>query len=321
MKLDDIKNIIYQASDAGIKSIAFTGGEPFLSFSDLEKGMSLAKKHNIISSVATSSYWANNYERAVELLERLKNVGLHRLSISTDDFHAAYVPLELVRNAIQAALTLDIKVEIQCVIGSNSTIDRSYLIKKLKLKERGSLLENEIPVIETNVLPMGRATKYISKEELLFCSEKNLAQPCPFVIKNPAITPDGYVSACCGFGALNPHGFDPLFLTGDLKEKPLNKILNTMENDLLFNYLAIEGPYSLLKLLANKSNFIACSKYVSICDVCHSLTNQSIKEALREILPKKKTEIFLKKKILEIKESKRNFTCNPNPKQIQWTHR
>lgn len=316
MKLGDIKNIICQASDAGIKSIAFTGGEPFLSFSSLEKSISFAKKHSITSSVATSCYWASNYERAVVLLERLKNAGLHCLSISTDDFHIVYVPLEFVRNAIQAALTLDIKVEIQCVIGANTIVSRSYLISKLKLEELRSLLGKEILVTETNVLPMGRATRYISKEELLFCSEKNLAQPCPFVIRTPAITPDGYVSACCGFGATNSYGFDPLFIAGDLKEKSLNKILNTMENDLLFNYLAIEGPYSLLKLLGNKSDFIASSKYVSTCDICHSLTYQYVKEVLREILPIKKTEIFLKKRILEIKESNQNIVCNPNSKRI-----
>lgn len=301
MKLDDIKNIVCQASDAGIKSIAFTGGEPFLHFSSLEKGISFAKKHNIISSVATSSYWASDYEKAVTLLKKLKNVGLQRLSISTDDFHVAYVPLEFVRNSIQAALTSDIKVEIQCAIGANTTIDRSYLIRKLELEEMGSLLGTEIPLIETNVLRLGRATRYISKGELLFSSEKNLARPCPFVIRNPTITPDGNVSACCGFGAANPHGFDPLFLAGNLKEKPLNKILNTMENDLLFNCLGIEGPYSLLKILKNESDFMACIRYVSICDICHSLTHQHVKEALKGILPKKKIEIFLKKRILEMK--------------------
>lgn len=313
MKYDDMRKIIGQAYDCRFRQIAFTGGEPFLDFRKLERGIYLADKYHMDSSAATSCYWASDYCRAIDLLGRLRGAGLNRLSISTDDFHLAYVPFRFVKNAIQAASYLDLKVEIQCVVTAKTVINRSYLIEQLKSEKAENPTRTKISIMETNVLPLGRALRSIKREELSTSCEQRLAQPCPFVIRSPAVTPDGLVSACCGFGATNRNGFDSMFLAGNLQEEGLNKIIERIENDLLFNYLSIDGPYSLMKLLQKEFNFAGSARYGSICDVCHSLTDERVREALGKVLPKTKTSILLKKKALKAKQKGRCEDCKILP--------
>lgn len=80
----------------GCRSVHIGGGEPFLDFEGLlvlaqtvqDAGLSL-------DYIETNAFWAADEERAKSWLRRLAAAGGHTLCISTDPFHAEYVPPDL----------------------------------------------------------------------------------------------------------------------------------------------------------------------------------------------------------------------------------
>jgi organic radical activating enzyme len=285
-----IKDLITQASNLGVKSIAFTGGEPFLFFNSLKESIIFACKQGIRCSVATNCYWATDYKRAFKLLKSLKNAGLHSLSISTDDFHIIFTPLKFIKNALKAAYKLNLNVTIQCTLDSNSTINANYLRQEFEM--------DSVPIFETYVLPVGRA-KNFSEKRLIFCKEENLKGSCPFILRDPVAAPNGDLAVCCGFGIGNRQGFDNLFVAGNINMSSLHEIVQVMNNNLLFNYLALKGPYSLLGLLNNQYHMITQRQFVNLCDICRLFCEQDIKKEIYGLLLKRENRIPILKKALE----------------------
>lgn len=66
MTLDDIRTILKQARDLGtVESIYFEGGEPFLYYPLLVKGVDEAIELDFKARIVTNSYWANTLEDAL----------------------------------------------------------------------------------------------------------------------------------------------------------------------------------------------------------------------------------------------------------------
>lgn len=81
-----------------------SGGEPFLNYDLLLKGVDLTKEHGIPSVfVETNCFWCRDDETTRERLLELKASGLHGIMISVNPFYLEYVPFEKTERAIRIA--------------------------------------------------------------------------------------------------------------------------------------------------------------------------------------------------------------------------
>lgn len=110
MSLEKIRTVLQQASETGtIEWIYFEGGEPFLYYVLLMKGVQLAAELGFKVGIVSNSYWATSVEDAREWLRPF--VGLvGDLSISSDFYHWSELISQQAKNARSAAEQLGIPI-------------------------------------------------------------------------------------------------------------------------------------------------------------------------------------------------------------------
>jgi len=110
MTLQSIREILRQAKELKtVKSIYFEGGEPFLYYPILAKGIAEAANKGFKVGIVTNGYWATTLEDALEWLRPFKG-SVQDLSISSDLFHWEEKISRQARNGRAAAEKLGIPV-------------------------------------------------------------------------------------------------------------------------------------------------------------------------------------------------------------------
>jgi hypothetical protein len=107
LTLAQLKNALEQAKEAGVTSIYFEGGEPFLYYALLVKGVHLAAEMGFEVGIVSNAYWATSVEDATEWLRPLAG-RLVDLTVSSDVFHCGESLGEKEQNALVAAKWLGI---------------------------------------------------------------------------------------------------------------------------------------------------------------------------------------------------------------------
>jgi len=122
--LAKIRNVLKQAGETRtIKSIYFEGGEPFLYYPILHKGLQLAHGMKFRTGIVTNAYWANTVGDAMAWLKPFKGL-VDDLSISSDLFHSDVKMSRKARNALKAAGRLGIKPGVISVAPVEKTKDK-----------------------------------------------------------------------------------------------------------------------------------------------------------------------------------------------------
>lgn len=104
MDLDDAKRYIGDVLRLGeIENFVLTGGEALLYPDRVIELAQHAQSRGLKTRISTNAFWGSPEEEAAALLARLKEAGVVHLWISTDAFHAEFVPLETVKKALHAA--------------------------------------------------------------------------------------------------------------------------------------------------------------------------------------------------------------------------
>ncbi len=107
--LDKIKNVLRQAGEVGtIKTIYFEGGEPFLYYPILLRGLQMSRDMKFRNGIVTNGYWATGVGDAIEWLRPFARL-VDDLSISSDLFHYDVKMSRQAKNAVKAATQLGIK--------------------------------------------------------------------------------------------------------------------------------------------------------------------------------------------------------------------
>jgi len=107
-----IEDILRQARQLGsIEWIYFEGGEPFLHYALLRRGVQLAHEQGFRVGLVTNAYWATSDEVAREWLQPFAGL-VEDLSISDDAYHGSADHPWPVRLARQAAERLGIPVDL-----------------------------------------------------------------------------------------------------------------------------------------------------------------------------------------------------------------
>ena len=113
-----IEDVLKQASEIPtVKRVYFEGGEPFLFYPILVKGVETARKMGFEVGIVSNAYWATDRADAISWLEPLAKLEIADLSMSTDEYHGDKEEAENVKRGLEAANELGIAVGLMEVEG------------------------------------------------------------------------------------------------------------------------------------------------------------------------------------------------------------
>lgn len=301
-----------------IENIVFTGGEPLLYEKEVIKAISYARKKGIKTRIVTNGFWATTSVKAEKLLLELVKEGLSEINISVDDFHQEYIPLSNVKNAIEVSLKLNLPIHLAHKTypesKSNKATYESLINKEIKdieglnnqeIKEAGITFSSGITV------PIGRYADKVTLDNWKMYQPVNYKNNCDALLDSININADETLSPCCGL-------FDKsisMFRYAKISQGNLEEILNKASKNVIYNWLAIKGPYELRNLLKALNPELTFSEdYYQNCQICDEIFSNA--EAVKTIikhLDKISNYISLEKEIFELK---RKYLIQENLKQV-----
>lgn len=288
MSLEKAEKYILEASkQAGIKMIAYSGGEPFLYYDEILSLMRLASSKGLSGGIVTNCFWAVDDEIAHARLKTLKELGLKEIILSVDDYHLKYSDPIKVARVLRAAICLEIQAGINMLVTKKSVIKAENLGAILNLEDEILKDRKKVWIRESSPILAGRAKTVFDESELNYYSDEELMlNPCYFVLRNTIVTPDGSIYACCGFGGASDNGPSNITYGGNMEDQDFGITFDNLARNLFFNLMANCGPCYLLKLVEKEyPNIKYRKKFVSNCDVCDEISsNLELKEALRDVL-------------------------------------
>ena len=278
MELKEAKQYVTDAKALDTEIVCITGGEPMLY-------PNLAKK--IISECSrlsfpeiwlfTNGFWAHDMFKTRAIVEELRSLGLTKMFFSIDFFHQSYVPIESVKNAIEASLEASLEVSIDArFIGEPNRENKFNSATRSNLKFLGNLL-SKVEVIKAQPMFIGRAAESLTKHVKMKPLSEILNEKCPGAwaggtLESPLgvdVDEFGFVTICPGLSI------------GNTREVSLRKIIE--EYDYRgFAVIAVlhDGGMEGLMNLASENGFVPKEAYVNGCHFCYEA-----RKFLRKIFP------------------------------------
>ena len=207
MTIKTIRHILGEAEALGtIEWIYFEGGEAFLYYQILRKGVRLAKDLGFNVGIVSNAYWATTDTDAKEWLQPFaESVG--DLSISSDTYHGSRAGVGFTEIARQAARQLGIPVDFISVAEPESADVPG--------------VAGQLPAGESAVLYRGRAADLLASrvatkpwEQFTECPWEDLRQP-----ERVHADPFGNLHICQGISI------------GNILERPLREIMGDYDPD------------------------------------------------------------------------------------------
>ena len=257
MSLETIHEILHQAQDIkSIESIYFEGGEPFLYYPILLKGIKEAVKYGYKVGIVSNGYWATSEKDTMEWLKPLKGF-IQNISISCDSYHGDEIQNSKNRNIRKACKKLNIPLGFITIAQPGEM--NQYL-------ESGKL-----PDGKGEIMYRGRASKNLVDKAKLY--PWSTFTKCPYEdLMNPGrvhIDPLGNLHLCQGI------------IIGNLFKKPLKEISSHFhpESDPVIGPLLKRGPVG----LCEEYQFPHLEKYADACHLCYE-TRVYLRSKFSEIL-------------------------------------
>ncbi len=255
---NEIFSCISQASETAAKSgqhLGISGGEPFLNYPLLLDVVDFASQRGFRVSVTTNGFWARSVEIAIEKLRPLRVRGLSAMSISRSPFHARFIPVDRVRNTLEAAAELGLRIHIKAVVTRSFPLSR-LLAGLDDAAARADALVQTIPVY-----PFGRASEKVPESELYLRPGIPML-PCP----GPALTinPAGVAMPCC-----NPGGEGDLLRLGNVRDQGLAELRQRFHQDPVMRIIHEHGPGYVVSAIRGRGlGHKLRDDYVGVCHLC-----------------------------------------------------
>lgn len=255
LTLAQVEAILQQARDAGVESIYYEGGEPFLYYGLLLRAVERAGEMGFSVGVVTNAYWAQTVEDALLWLQPLAGK-LEDLSVSSDLFHYSEEMLVQAWNAVQAAERLGIPVGTISVAQPEETeaaASHGQIGEDAAVMYRGRAVEKLVP----------RATKH-PWNGFTECPHEDLRDP-----GRAHLDPLGDLHICQGISL------------GNLFERPLKQICEEYDPDAhpICGPLLNGGPAALV----TEYNLPHDAGYADACHLCYEARTR-LRERFPEIL-------------------------------------
>jgi len=254
-----LQDVLYQASEVGtIEEIYFEGGEPFLYYPLLLKGVRLAAELGFSVGIVSNGYWAESEEDARLWLEPLARAGLHSIDVSSDCFHGTDEISPESERVLAMAEDLDI------------TTSRITVEQPAGQRPAGDWTPGE-PISGGGIMYRGRAAEVLAPSQpgqywMHFnrCLYENLEEP-----GRMHLDPLGNLHVCQGI------------VIGNLFDRPLAQILEEYDpgRHPIIQPLVEGGPTTLaLRYLHGGGRF-----YVDACHLCY-MTRLTLRDKFPEML-------------------------------------
>jgi len=121
MTLELIGEILRQAKDAGaVEWIYFEGGEPFLYYPVLRRGVEMAAAHGFRVGIVSNAYWATSADDARDCLVPFAGL-VQDFSVSSDAYHRSQENDRRTRLARSAAAELGIPMDVISIAPPEAT--------------------------------------------------------------------------------------------------------------------------------------------------------------------------------------------------------
>ena len=286
--MDEMKNLVVQASDLGTESIALTGGEPTLiKYEELCNYFRFVKQETSITNIriVTNGHWAKSYDKAYSILKDWKDAGLDELNVSCGEFHQEFVPIENIGNAYKAGCDLDFVTVLLAGEFTKSKRENKltpYDFEKvlgcriMQHHDSSPFVTHKHTFTCNNAVYYGRGKKFIKLADVPVFKYENIPNTCNHAISSLSLHPDGLVTICCGVGLR-----DVNFLNiGKWREEMLQIIVDRSNDDLFANLIRFYGLKALKeKLMATHPELGLTHKpfYTGLCEMCFELfTNEKV---------------------------------------------
>lgn len=221
-----------------VKSIGFTGGEPFFCWEKLQCLANTAKELGLTFTVMTNCFWAESKQIAQDMLRELQPSDI---SVSTDIYHTEFIPIEYIQRVVEVCEETGIRWDISLAYDP-STLEqtRALVCQILQFAPRESIRT-------TRVFPSGRGESQADFDHGTAMDNPPSESPCLFA-SVPYIFPNGDILACVGPVINLPRKNNPLFL-GSLRERSLATIFDASQANPILHGLRLWGPRFLHRLV------------------------------------------------------------------------
>jgi len=190
MSLETVRAILRQAKEAGVRTIYFEGGEPFLYYGLLREGVRTAARMGFDVGIVSNGYWATKVDDAVAWLRPFRG-RLMDLSISSDLYHWSAEQAFLAENVREAARRLGIPIGLISIAQPRAANAPSGV--------------GQLPPGESAIMYRGRAAARLAARApthpwsaFTACPYENLRAP-----GRVHVDPFGYVHVCDGIAVGN----------------------------------------------------------------------------------------------------------------------
>ena len=233
MTLAQVSEILKQAKEhSSITSIYFEGGEPFLYYPILLKGVQLAHELGFETGIVSNGYWATTKEDALEWLRPFAGI-LDEISVSSDHYHYNEELSQQAKNAQTAAQELGISLDFISIAQPDD-----LSAEKSEIKFQGRAAAKLTDQVE------GQPWQSFTE-----CPHEDLREP-------GRVHPDpfGHMHICQGISI------------GNLFETPINEICESYNPDEhpITGALLSGGPAELVR----RYDLSPQEKYADACHLC-----------------------------------------------------
>ena len=243
--LDQIRKVLNDARNIRtVEWIYFEGGEPFLYYPLMLKGLQLAKAMGFKTGLVTNNYWATSIEDAKLWLKPIIDSEIDDLSLSDDSFHNDEREENSAKIATVAAKELGFSVNSICI--EKPSVQPPSNDKGAPVVGGGALFKGRAVEKLANCLP----TKTI--ENFVDCIHEELVKP-----NRVHIDSFGNVQVCQGISI------------GNMWEIPLSQIISEYDatKHQICGPLSSGGPYKLAQVFGIRLNH----KFIDECHYCYTV--------------------------------------------------
>jgi MoaA/NifB/PqqE/SkfB family radical SAM enzyme len=238
----------------GVEYIGFSGGEPFLEYKLLLKGVTRAKERGHTVTIATNGFWgAWPRERIEETLHCLKpNI----IFISTDYYHAQYVSEAVLAEAVSAAKSMGIRTELS--IGETKEgISAAEYFKSLGTYKY---------LTNYTIYPFVRAGRAAALPDEAFIRPVPTQQLYCAARGMISVRYDGQVFPCC-----EQLVFDTAMSLGNVKNSTIKDLLAAEDNNVKLSVIKAMGFDFLMDSAKESLGLDFPSECSKSCEICGML--------------------------------------------------
>lgn len=246
--------------------VLLSGGEPFLNFDLLVQAVHYAKGQGAVVTCVTNAYWATSVERARDLLNQLKNAGLHSFAISTSRFHQEFIKKQRVERALQASREVGLRCTLKYVRTRTDALTHGDI--RSWASSVGAHDVQDFPL-----LPHLRAGAM--QPDASYIREAGMPTgTCPAAILT--VREDGRAFTCC-----TPGSFTELLKLGNATRESLHDVNTRFHLGGVQQILRKKGPGEFVEAIrARAQSHRLRPNYASVCDLCTHIAGDPVLAAI-----------------------------------------